>query len=99
MIGIEFADFSDTMPLGVRQVVSLLDEKLKGSLCGFTGSLLLRDHATLVAFTEYNRNVIRLEPPLIARAEHVDAFLQAFEEILAMGVGRIVARYARKAIA
>jgi ornithine--oxo-acid transaminase len=52
-----------------------------------------------VAFTEYNRNVIRLEPPLIARAEHVDAFLQAFEEILAMGVGRIVARYARKAIA
>ncbi len=99
MIGIEFADFSDSLPFGVRQMVSLLDDKLKGSLCGFTGSLLLRDHATLVAFTEYNRNVIRLEPPLIARSEHIEAFLQAFEEILAMGVTKIVTRYARKAIA
>ena len=46
MIGIEFTDFSDTLPFGVRQMVALLDEKLKGSLCGFVGSLLLRDHAT-----------------------------------------------------
>ena len=60
-------------------MVSLLDDKLKGSLCGFIGSLMLRDHATLVAFTEYNRNVIRLEPPLIAREEHIDAFLKAFD--------------------
>src|SRR4029450_9310421 len=83
MIGIEITDVSEAMPFGVRQIVSLLDDKLKGSLCGFTGGLLLRDHATLVAFPEYNRNVIRLEPPLIAQAEHVDAFLKAFEEILA----------------
>jgi ornithine--oxo-acid transaminase len=99
MIGVEFTDVSEAMPFGVRQIVSLLDDKLKGSLCGFTGSLLLRDHATLVAFTEYNRNVIRLEPPLIAAAEHVDAFLNAFEEILAAGVAKIVARYARNAVA
>jgi len=99
MIGIEFADFSDTLPFGVRQMVSLLDDKLKGSMCGFVGSLLLRDHATLVAFTEYNRNVIRLEPPLIARPEHIKAFLQAFESVLDMGVTGIVSRYARKAIA
>jgi ornithine--oxo-acid transaminase len=59
----------------------------------------LREHAILVAFTEYNRNVIRLEPPLIARAEHIDGFLRAFEEVLATGVTKIVARYARKAIA
>jgi len=99
MIGIEFTDVSEALPFGVRQIVSMLDDKLKGSLCGFTGSLLLRDHATLVAFTEYNRNVIRLEPPLIAQAEHIDAFLKAFEEILAAGVVQIVSRYARKAIA
>ena len=99
MIGVEFTEISESMPFGVRQVVSLLDDKLKGSLCGFTGSLLLRDHATLVAFTEYNRNVIRLEPPLIAKAEHIDAFLQSFEEILAAGVAKIVARYARNAVA
>lgn len=95
MIGIEFADFSDTLPMGMRQMVALLDDKLKGSLCGFTGSLLLRDHNTLVAFTEYNRNVIRLEPPLIARPEHIQAFLQAFEKILDTGVAGIVTRYAR----
>ncbi len=99
MVGIEFTDFSDTLPFGARQVVSLLDDKLKGSLCGFTGALMLRDHNTLVAFTEYNRNVIRLEPPLIAKEEHIDAFLKSFEELLGMGVTRIVSRYARQAIA
>lgn len=99
MIGIEFQDLSDTLPFGMRQMVSLLDDKLKGSLCGFTGALMLRDHDTLVAFTEYNRNVIRLEPPLIASAEHVDAFLKGFEAILDSGVTGIISRYARRAIA
>lgn len=99
MVGVEFADISDAMPFGVRQMVALLDDKLKGSLCGFAGSLLLRDHDTLVAFTEYNRNVIRLEPPLIASREHIDLFLSRFEAILEMGVARIVARYARNKVA
>jgi acetylornithine/succinyldiaminopimelate/putrescine aminotransferase len=49
-------------------MVALLDDKLKGSLSGFVGAELLRDHNVLVAFTEYNRNVIRLEPPLSAVA-------------------------------
>jgi ornithine--oxo-acid transaminase len=51
-----------------------------------------------VAFTEYNRNVIRIEPPLIAQKEHADAFLKAFGDVLDMGVARIVARYARNKI-
>jgi acetylornithine/succinyldiaminopimelate/putrescine aminotransferase len=99
MIGIEFQDLSDTLPFGMKQMVALLDDKLKGSLCGFTGALMLREHNTLVAFTEYNRNVIRLEPPLIASAEHVDAFLKSFEAILDAGVTGIISRYARRAIA
>jgi acetylornithine/succinyldiaminopimelate/putrescine aminotransferase len=99
MIGIEFADLSDTLPFGMKQMVALLDDKLKGSLCGFTGALMLREHNTLVAFTEYNRNVIRLEPPLIASAEHVDAFLKSFEAILDAGVTGIISRYARQKIA
>lgn len=98
MVGIEFADISDTLPFGVRQMVALLDDKLKGSLCGFVGSLMLRDYDTLVAFTEYNRNVIRLEPPLVAREEHIDAFLQAFGEVLSLGVTKIVTRYAKGAL-
>ena len=69
MVGIEFHDFSQTLPIGLRQMISVLDDKLKGSLCGFVGSLLLRHYGILVAFTEYNRNVIRLEPPLIVQRD------------------------------
>jgi acetylornithine/succinyldiaminopimelate/putrescine aminotransferase len=99
MVGIEFADLSETLPFGVRQMVSLLDEKLKGSLCGFAGTLMLRDYNTLVAFTEYNRNVIRLEPPLIAGPQHIAEFLRVFGELLDLGVTKIVTRYARGAVA
>ncbi|WP_245294739.1 aspartate aminotransferase family protein [Rhizobium rhizosphaerae] len=90
MIGLEFHDFSQTLPLVLRPVVSMLDDKLKGSLSGFIGALLLRDYATLVAFTEYNRNVIRLEPPLICGREHVDQFVEALDDLLNRGIIRIV---------
>ncbi len=96
MVGVEFNDFSDTLPFGLKHMVSLLDDKLKGSLCGFIGALLLKDHDTLVAFTEYNRNVIRLEPPLIATRADVDRFCDAFDELLSRGVARIVTDYLRK---
>lgn len=90
MVGLEFHDFSQTMPVVLRPVLAMLDEKLKGSLPGFIGSHLLRDHGVLVAFTEYNRNVIRLEPPLICGREHVDAFVKALDEVLSRGIVRIV---------
>ncbi|MFO1171420.1 MAG: aspartate aminotransferase family protein [Hyphomicrobiaceae bacterium] len=90
MVGLEFNDISQTLPFGLRQAVSLLDSKLKGSLCGFVGALLLRDYNILVAFTEYNRNVIRLEPPLIATKANVDTFLTALDDLLGRGVVGIV---------
>ncbi len=90
MVGLEFADFSQTLPFGVKQAVSMLDAKLKGSLCGFIGSILLREYGILVAFTEYNRNVIRLEPPLIAERQHVDEFCEALDDLLSRGIVRIV---------
>ncbi|HSX74066.1 MAG TPA: aspartate aminotransferase family protein, partial [Shinella sp.] len=90
MIGLEFHDFSKTMPLVLRPLLSVLDDKLKGSLPGFIGSHLLRDHGVLVAFTEYNRNVIRLEPPLICERAHVDDFIAALDEVLSRGIVRIV---------
>jgi acetylornithine/succinyldiaminopimelate/putrescine aminotransferase len=93
MVGVEFQDFSQTLPFGLRQMVSVLDEKLKGSLCGFVGSLLFRDYDILVAFTEYNRNVIRLEPPLIVTAEQVDTFVRSLDDLLSRGIARIVADY------
>jgi acetylornithine/succinyldiaminopimelate/putrescine aminotransferase len=93
MIGLEFQDFSQAMPFGLKQMVSLLDDKLKGSLCGFVGALLQSQYDILVAFTEYNRNVIRLEPPLIIGREHVDQFCDALDDLLARGVVRIVKDY------
>ncbi len=93
MMGLEFHDFSKTMPMAVRPALALLDEKLKGSLSGFIGSALLRDHNVLVAFTEYNRNVVRLQPPLIASRENVDQFITALEKILSGGVIKIVTNF------
>jgi acetylornithine/succinyldiaminopimelate/putrescine aminotransferase len=90
MIGLEFQDFSQTLPLVLRPVVAVLDDKLKGSLSGFIGALLLRDYDTLVAFTEYNRNVIRLLPPLICERQHVDHLCDALDDLLGRGIIRIV---------
>jgi acetylornithine/succinyldiaminopimelate/putrescine aminotransferase len=94
MVGLEFNDFSQTLPLGLKQVVAMLDEKLKGSLCGFIGCLLLADYNVLVAFTEYNRNVIRLEPPLIITKDHIDILIKALDDLLSRGVAGIVMKYA-----
>ncbi|KQT57557.1 aminotransferase class III [Aureimonas sp. Leaf460] len=90
MVGIEFQDFSRTLPFALRPMVALLDDKLKGSLSGFIGALMLRDHDILVAFTEYNRNVIRLEPPLICTEQQVDQFVDALDELLGRGIVGIV---------
>ncbi|WP_173931707.1 aspartate aminotransferase family protein [Chelativorans sp. Marseille-P2723] len=98
MVGLEFHDFSHTMPAVVRPMLSMLDDKLKGSLSGFVGALLLRDHGVLVAFTEYNRNVIRLEPPLIVRRKHVDQFIAALDELLGRGVVAIVKDFVKSQV-
>jgi hypothetical protein len=76
----------------------MLDDKLKGSLCGFVGCLLLRDYNILVAFTEYNRNVIRLEPPLIVNREQVESFVNALDDLLGRGITRIVTAYAKGSV-
>ncbi|MDF1778345.1 MAG: aspartate aminotransferase family protein [Rhizobiaceae bacterium] len=90
MVGLEFHDFSQTLPALLRPLVSVLDEKLKGSLSGFVGALMLRDYDILVAFTEYNRNVIRLEPPLICQSTDVDRFVDALDDLLSRGIVGIV---------
>ncbi|MBC8130519.1 MAG: aspartate aminotransferase family protein [Rhizobiaceae bacterium] len=90
MVGLEFHDFSRTLPLALRPVVAILDDKLKGSLSGFIGALLLKDYDTLVAFTEYNRNVIRLEPPLVCTMDNVDQFCDALDDLLGRGIVSIV---------
>ncbi|MGY6707476.1 MAG: aspartate aminotransferase family protein [Rhizobiaceae bacterium] len=98
MVGLEFQDFSRTLPAVLRPMVAMLDDKLKGSLSGFVGAELLRDHDVLVAFTEYNRNVIRLEPPLICQREHVDRFVEALDKVLSRGVVSIVKDFVKSQV-
>jgi acetylornithine/succinyldiaminopimelate/putrescine aminotransferase len=98
MIGLEFHDFSQTLPMVLRPLVGMLDDKLKGSLSGFVGALLLRDYNVLVAFTEYNRNVIRLEPPLICQREHVDQFVDALDSLLSRGIAAIVKDFVKSQV-
>ena len=95
MIGLEFHDISRTMPIGRSSIVSMADDMLKGSLCGFVGTLMLRDHSTLVVFTEYNRNVMRLQPPLIVTEVEIQRFVEALDAVLARGVVGIVSGYAK----
>ncbi len=95
MIGLEFHDLSYAMPAPFRPVLRMRNEKLKGAIAGFVGSLLLRDYAILVAFTEYNRNVIRLEPPLICQREHVDMFVSSLDSLLSRGIMRMGRNFAR----
>jgi acetylornithine/succinyldiaminopimelate/putrescine aminotransferase len=95
MVGIEFQDFSQTLSYPFRKIVSVLDEKLKGSVCGFVGSILFREHNILVAFTEYNRNVIRLQPPLIVTSAEIDQFVGALDEVLGRGITNIITNYTR----
>ncbi len=95
MVGVEMNDVSQIMPIGLRQVISVLDDKLKGSLCGFLGSLLLKEFDILVAFTEYNRNVIRLEPPLIVTREQIDVLIEALHSLFSRGVMGIATGYVR----
>lgn len=99
MVGLEFQDFSQTLPAVLRPMVALLDDKLKGSLSGFIGALLLRDYDVLVAFTEYNRNVIRLEPPLICQREHVDRFVESLDSLLSRGITGIVKDFLKSQVA
>lgn len=90
MVGLVFHDLSYAMPAMMRPVLGRFDERLKGAVSGSVGALLLRDYAVLVAFTEYDRNVIRLEPPLICQREHVDVFIESLDGLLSRGIVAIV---------
>lgn len=98
MVGLEFHDFSQTLPMVLRPVVSVLDDKLKGSLSGFVGALLLRDYDVLVAFTEYNRNVVRLLPPLTCSRADVDVLVAALDSLLGRGIVSIVKDFVKSQV-
>ena len=93
MIGIEFNDISQTFGPIISTLLSSMDNKLKGSITGFVGSIMLNKYHILAGFTEYNRNVLRLHPPLITKCEHIDYFIDSFNEILVGGVVGIIKNF------
>lgn len=93
MLGIEFHDLSQSLKPPLSYLVSTMDEKLKGSITGFIGAILLNNHNIVAGFTEYNRNVLRLHPPLIAKKEHIDYFIEKMDSILSGGITGIIGNF------
>ena len=85
MIGAEFA----SAPPRLRRT----HERLSGALSGPVGALLFHQHDVLVGFTAQNRDVLRLEPPLILDGEHVHRFCGALTTVLEEGRVRIARNF------
>lgn len=95
MAAVEFADLSAHLPSLTRPLVGWFDKPLRGSVSALMGSLLLAEFDILVAFTEYNRNVVRLEPPLTLDRHHVDALADAMDNLLSRGLRGLLTSYLR----
>jgi ornithine--oxo-acid transaminase len=95
MVGVQLAGISTGAPAPLRRAVQLLEGRLSGGLAALIGSLLLAEHGVLVAFTEYDRDVLRLEPPLTVRPEHVDHLVNALTDLLSRGPRRLALDYLR----
>ena len=95
MIGLELTDVSKMLPIGLRQIAATFDQRLQGSLAALLGAVLLWKHNVLIGFTEYNRNVVRLEPPLICERGHIDSLIDAIDNVLSRGIASIVSDYVR----
>lgn len=96
MVGVEMTNISRSMPRGLRTLISTVDERLRGGLAAIVGALLLHEYDILVAFTEYDRNVIRLEPPLIVEGGQIDQFVESLDDLLSRDFARIAMDYVRK---
>jgi len=96
MVAIEFQDLSGVLPQPLRPLLNPLDGS--GALCAAVGTLLLRDHRVLIGFTDYNRNVARLAPPLVVERRQIQALLAALEATLELGVTGILRRFAARTL-
>ena len=94
MLAIEFQDVSDSLPSSLRWLLRPFDGK--GALCAAVGSLLLKDHGIIIGFTDYNRNVARLGPPLVIESSQIQQLLGALESLLELGVPGILRRLATR---
>ncbi|WP_395475278.1 aminotransferase class III-fold pyridoxal phosphate-dependent enzyme [Saccharopolyspora spinosa] len=96
MAAIEFADLSGCLPGLTGRMAGMLDQPLRGSVAMLAGSQLLSEFGILVAFTDHNRNVVRLEPPLTIRPQHINMLVEGFDDLLSQGLKGLAAGYLRR---
>lgn len=80
MIGVEFAPA--TRGLATFVTGGLIDRLSHEYLTGLILMRLLNQHRVMTAFTLNNPNVLRLEPPLNIKQEHLDYFVASLNETL-----------------
>ncbi|HOB90999.1 MAG: aspartate aminotransferase family protein [Bacillota bacterium] len=84
MVGVEFAQPEGLANRLTGGLAASLSHEYVASL---VAGELLNKHRIVTAYTLNNPNVIRLEPPLIVERYHIDALLNALDEILSRNKG------------
>lgn len=79
MIGLEFAKQKGIINKITEQAVDTLFNE---SLCTSTATLLLNCHKIITIYTLNNSDVLRFEPALTVKKEHIDKLMSALQNIL-----------------
>ncbi|MCP4674637.1 MAG: aspartate aminotransferase family protein [Deltaproteobacteria bacterium] len=90
LIGVEFKNITELLPGVVKSYMPQLNKLGQGALVALVAGALLYKYDILAAFTDFNRNVMRFEPPLTMKKHHVDEVVEALDEILSKGIVRLV---------
>jgi acetylornithine/succinyldiaminopimelate/putrescine aminotransferase len=95
LVGVELRDPTGLVPGELKRRLPGIHKLGEGALAALVAVSLLFEHDILVAFTEYRRNVLRLEPPLILTMEQADSVVAALDEVLSGGLTGLVAAAVR----
>lgn len=93
LAGVEFRNIAELLPgATLGQYLPRLRALGDGPLAVLVAGDLLARHSVLVAFTDFNRNVLRIEPPLTLREQHVDQLVNGLSDVLEQGISGILKR-------
>jgi acetylornithine/succinyldiaminopimelate/putrescine aminotransferase len=91
LVGVELRALAELLPIGpIGAYLPKIRALGEGALAALVATRLLRRHGVLVAFTDFDRNVLRLEPPLSITEADVDRLVEGLSEALSLGVTGLV---------
>jgi len=91
LLGIELRNLTELLPASALSAsLPRLRALGDGPLAVLVAARMLLAHRVLVAFTDFDRNVLRLEPPLGVSEEHADLLVDALDQTLGLGVKKLV---------